>query len=111
MGCREGAYTRTRNQWRVWRGNISQAGTRNWLLQTQIPEYSQVGTRDWLLQFDKSCSISKMFGPTCSHARWLYEWATALFTTGLVTAATADRCTLGGLMIIAMALAGWVDII
>jgi hypothetical protein len=67
-----------------------------------------VGTRDWLLEFDKSCSQSNMFAPTCSLSRWLYEWATAVFTSALITSAAADRCSLVGLMGIAAAVSGYV---
>ena len=67
-----------------------------------------VGLRSWLLfEQNMPCNAAhRALSPLCSNARYLYEWAVALFVTAIVTFNLRGRCSLGSLIALAAFVSG-----
>lgn len=67
-----------------------------------------VGLRSWLLfEQNMPCDAPhRALSPLCSNARYLYEWAVALFVTAIVTFNLRGRCSLGSLIALAAFVSG-----
>jgi len=67
-----------------------------------------VGLRSWLLfEQNMPCDAAhRALSPLCSNARYLYEWAVALFVTAIVTFNLRGRCSLGSLIALAAFVSG-----